>query len=196
MATTKRTSPAADTLADGTKYYRVTSAGGGMHVYEAGTERCLSCLPLCKKPDAPVRRETTVAAPTPHLAIDLARLRWFAPTQGYRVSEGGATRLGQKMMTARRAALEARAQDLKDAKRLAELKKRWDGVTAPAGSDMVLAKNAGAAYADRKLRAEGRWPADGDTTKVLRWYEIAVSAARLAYETGAFERIATMPTGV
>jgi hypothetical protein len=181
-------------LQQGTKQYRVTTAGGTMHVFEAGSDRCLSCLPRCKKPAAPVRRETTMAATSPYLAIDLARLRWFAPSQGYRLSEGMATRLGERMAAARRHALEQAEQDRKTAVRLADLKTRWEGVTGDPDSDGMRAKAAGAAYADRKLRAEGLWPADGDTTGVLRWYEIAVSAARLAYETGAFERVATMPT--
>ena len=188
------TEPRADVLREGTKSYRVTSAAGSLHVFEAGSDQCLSCQPMCKKPDAPVRREVTVAATGPYLAIDLARLRWHAPTQGYRVSEGMCTRLGEKMAAVRRSALEQVEQDRKDAAALADLKRCWDGLTGHSDSDGMRAKAAGAAYADRKLRAEGYWPADGDTTCVLRWYQIAGAAARLAYETGAFERVATMGT--
>lgn len=189
---------APEPLREGTKYYRVTLAGG-MHVYEVGgSGRCLSCRPSCRKPDAPVRREVTVAAQTPWFAVDLARLRWGAPVQGYHVSEGMSTSLGEQLAAARRRGLEEFEQGRKDAAKLAELQKRWEEMAAvPEGLDperVKAAMDAGARRADRAARTNALGgTATTDVTKAVRWYQIAMAGADLAYRTGLYERIATMP---
>lgn len=188
---------APEPLREGTKYYRVTTTtAGGMHVYEVGgSGRCLSCRPSCRKPDAPVRREVTVAAQTPWFAVDLARLRWGGPVQGYHVSEGMSTSLGEQLAAARRRGLEEFEQGRKDAAKLAELQKRWEEMAAvPEGLDperVKAAMDAGARRADRTMPTLDR--TTSDVAKKVRWFQVAMAGADLAYRTGLYERVATMP---